>query len=378
MRLIVGPKGSVLGRLVVAALLAVLLAVLAFCSLWALHTSAVQAAPSPFGVALPDTTGPMATGGLWGDIQRWILARQSEFYMALKDAVKLVGTSRPALFLLLGLSMAYGLFHAAGPGHGKVVLTTYLFASGTSARKGAVLALIAAMVQASVAVLLIGIAAVLLNLTSIVITQTAQLLELASYAMFVLLGGWLLLRAWKSAVHAYARLKQGSQFAAGKAASQAHTHHGDDMHEGHEHHDHEHHHHDHDHHHHHDDACGCGHVHAAPLEVIEQAKGFRGMALAVISMGLRPCSGALIVLVFALSQKVFWAGVLSAYAMGLGTGLTVAALALLAVYARSFSQALANRGLSSQAMDWFGTILLFVAGFVVLSFGAILLLANLL
>nr|WP_321460803.1 nickel transporter [uncultured Cohaesibacter sp.] len=379
MRLIVGPKGSVRGRLVVAALLAVL----AFCLLWALHASAVQAAPSPFGVALPDTTGALATGGIWGDIQRWILARQSEFYMALKDAVKLVGTSRPALFLLLGLSMAYGLFHAAGPGHGKVVLTTYLFASGTSARKGAVLALIAAMVQASVAVLLIGIAAVLLNLTSIVITQTAQLLELASYAMFVLLGGWLLLRAWKSAVHAYARLRQGGQFAAGKAASQAHIQHGNDMHEDHEHHDHhdhhEHHHqHDHHHHDHHDEACGCGHVHAAPLEVIEQAKGFRGMALAVISMGLRPCSGALIVLVFALSQKVFWAGVLSAYAMGLGTGLTVAALALLAVYARSFSQALANRGLSSQAMDWFGTILLFVAGLVVLSFGAILLLANLL
>ena len=323
--------------------------------LWMLLPQAAHAAPSPFGVALPDTTGPMATSGLWADIQRWILARQSDFYMALKDAVKLVRTSWPALFLLLGLSMAYGLFHAAGPGHGKVVLTTYLFASGASARKGAILALVAAMVQASVAVLLIGIAAVLLNLTSIVITQTAQLLELASYAMFVILGGWLILRAIRTARHEWERLKGNEPVVA--------------------HHDHDHH----DHHdHHHDETCGCGHSHTAPLEVIEQAKGVRGMALAVISMGLRPCSGALIVLVFALSQKVFWAGVLSAYAMGLGTGLTVAALALIAVYARSFSQALANRGLSSKALDWFGVIILFLAGVIVLTFGGILLLANLL
>ncbi|WP_321447637.1 nickel/cobalt transporter [uncultured Cohaesibacter sp.] len=323
--------------------------------LWMLLPQAAHAAPSPFGVALPDTTGPMATSGLWADIQRWILARQSDFYMALKDAVKLVRTSWPALFLLLGLSMAYGLFHAAGPGHGKVVLTTYLFASGASVRKGAILALVAAMVQASVAVLLIGIAAVLLNLTSIVITQTAQLLELASYAMFVILGGWLILRAIRTARHEWGRLKGNEPVVA--------------------HHDHDHH----DHHdHHHDETCGCSHSHAAPLEVIEQAKGVRGMALAVISMGLRPCSGALIVLVFALSQKVFWAGVLSAYAMGLGTGLTVAALALIAVYARSFSQALANRGLSSKALDWFGVIILFLAGVIVLTFGGILLLANLL
>ncbi|WP_319496558.1 nickel/cobalt transporter [uncultured Cohaesibacter sp.] len=336
------------GRLAVSVVVIALLALF----MWSADSSIAQATPSPFGVALPDTTGPVATGGLWGDIQHWILARQSEFYMALKDSVKLVRTSQPALFLLLGLSMAYGLFHAAGPGHGKVILTTYLFASGASARKGAILALLAAMVQATVAVLLIGIAAVLLNLTSMVITQTAQLLELASYAMFVVLGGWLLWRAFIAFRRVW--LRDGG--------------------------DHDHHHHDHehcDHHHETGEACSCGHAHAASLETIESARGFRGMALAVISMGLRPCSGALIVLVFALSQKVFWAGVLSAYAMGLGTGLTVAVLALVAVYARSFSQALVSRGLSGRAIGWFGAVVLLMAGLVVLSFGGVLLLANL-
>ena len=319
-----------------------------------LAVGSVYAAPSPFGVALPDTTGPMATSGLWAEIQRWILARQSEFYMALKDAVKLVENSWAALAALLGLSFAYGVFHAAGPGHGKVVLTTYLFASGATARKGALLAFIAAMVQASVAVVLIGIAAVVLNLTAVVITQTAQLLELASYGMFVVLGLWLLLRAW--------RAFQGVRANGGEVLHD-HTH--DDHHHGH-------------HHHEHGAECSCGHSHAPAPDVAEQAHGMRGMALAVVSMGLRPCSGALIVLVFALSQKVFWAGVLAAYAMGLGTGMTIAMLALFAVYARAFSQRLLANGPSGGWLDWFGAIILLAAGIVVMGFGLVLLLANLL
>lgn len=315
------------------------------------------AAKSPFGVALPETTGPVASSGVWGAFQQWILAKQAVFYMALKDAVKLVEGNWLALGSLLGLSFAYGAFHAAGPGHGKVVLTTYLFASGATARKGALLALIAAFVQASVAVGLIGIAAVALNLTSLVITQTAQLLELASYAMFVVLGIWLLLRAWK-----------------GFNATRAPAHH--DHHHEHGHHSHSHHHGGHHQEHGHD--CDCGHSHAPDLQIVEQAQGVRGMALAVISMGLRPCSGALIVLVFALSQKVFWAGVLSAYAMGLGTGLTIAILALLATYARSLSQALAESGLSEGGLSLFSAGLLAFAGAIVLMFGSVLLLANLL
>ena len=350
------------------ALLALVLGLL----VWA---SVGHAAPSPFGVAIPDTTGPVATEGLWGAIQQWILARQSDFYLALKDTVKLVEQSPWALFSLLALSFAYGAFHAAGPGHGKVVLTTYLFASGATARKGALLAMIAAMVQASVAVILIGIAAVVLNLTSMVITRTAQLLELASYAMFVVLGLWLLLRAYRAFRSARAIQTQvNGDGAASHHDHGAHDHH----HHDHGHDDHSHDDHSHDDHHHHDGSCSCGHSHAPDVDLVEEAKGARGLMLAVISMGLRPCSGALIVLVFALSQKVFWAGVLSAYAMGLGTGMTISILALTAVYARSFSQRLVAQGISGGIMRWFSSLILFLAGLVVMGFGLLLLLANLL
>ncbi|MCT4654475.1 MAG: nickel/cobalt transporter [Cohaesibacter sp.] len=330
-----------------------------------LGVSGAFAAPSPFGVALPETGGIASTSGWWGEIQSWILARQSEFYLALKNTVKAIESDPLALWGLLGLSFAYGAFHAAGPGHGKVVLTTYLFASGATARRGAVLALIAALVQASVAVGLIAIAALALNLTSMVITQTAMVLELASYALFVVLGLWLLMRAF------------GSWRALQRAGNQSHDHsHSHD----HRHDDHSHDHHD-PHHHHHDHAsgeCGCGHNHVPGIEMVEQAQSLKTMAIAVISMGLRPCSGALIVLVFALSQNVFWAGVLSAYAMGLGTGLSVAVLALFATYARYLSQSLAYKGLSHRAVDWFGMLILALAGIVVAGFGLVLLLANLL
>ena len=66
----------------------------------------------------------------------------------------------------------------------------------------------------------------------------------------------------------------------------------------------------------------------------------RGLA-AIIAVGLRPCSGAILVLVFALTQGLFWAGVASTFVMGLGTAITVAAIATLAVGARGAAAKLA-------------------------------------
>lgn len=299
-------------------------------SLWVHSAYAVS---SPFGVAVPDSTSKVITSGFLGAIQRWILAKQSEFYLALQGMVKLVETSPKALWSLLGLAFAYGIFHAAGPGHGKVVLTTYMFATGANARKGALLAMINATVQATTAVVLISIAAILLNLTSIVITKTAATLQVASYSMFVLLGLWLLMRSW----HAFREMREQNS-----------------------------------------GAPHCHDDHIPSVEAMEHSKGRWGLLMLVFSTGLRPCSGALIVLVFALSQKVFWAGVLASYAMGIGTGITVGSLALMAVYARSFSQGLAGAGGPGHILNWFGVLALFLGGFLVTAFGLVLLLANIL
>jgi nickel/cobalt exporter len=92
---------------------------------------------------------------------------------------------------------------------------------------------------------------------------------------------------------------------------------------------------------------------------------------AVFAVGLRPCSGAIIVLVFALAQGLFWIGVASTFAMGLGTAITVAGIATLAVGARSIA------GRWAKAKPGKGMLLLRAmeagAAVVIIAFGSLLL-----
>jgi nickel/cobalt exporter len=119
---------------------------------------------------------------------------------------------------------------------------------------------------------------------------------------------------------------------------------------------HAHHHHDHAHHHHghahdHDDeAHAWGHAHAPePADLTGRDWLKRGLT-AVVAVGLRPCSGAIIVLVFAMAQGLYAAGVGAVVAMGLGTALTTSALAAVAVFAKGAAlRAAAGRG---QAGEW--------------------------
>ena len=124
-------------------------------------------------------------------------------------------------------------------------------------------------------------------------------------------------------------------------AAAAHDHHG----HGHHHHDHghDHHHHGHDHNDHgpghvHDEHCG--HSHGPTPDQLAGPGGWRRGLGAIVAVGLRPCSGAILVLVFALAQGLFWAGVLATFVMGLGTAITVATIAVLAVSARGLAERL--------------------------------------
>lgn len=93
---------------------------------------------------------------------------------------------------------------------------------------------------------------------------------------------------------------------------------------------------------------------------------------AVLTVGIRPCSGAILVLVFALAQGLFWAGVAATLLMGLGTAITVSAIAIIAVSAKGLA------GRIAAGRDGGGAILLrgieFGAAALVLLFGVGLLL----
>jgi ABC-type nickel/cobalt efflux system permease component RcnA len=284
-----------------------------------------------------------------------IAIAQQHFYSDLVARMGDLKANPWAVWALMGLSFVYGVFHAAGPGHGKAVISGYLVATGEGARRGVVLSFAAAFVQALTAILVVAIAGALLHVTAVTMTAAAEWFEIASYALIALVGAWLL---WSKSFgghhhhHHHAPLP-----AAAGVDGDAHAFAcADDSHAHHDHHGHDHGHDDHGHHHHHDDAHAHDHDFAG-VEAIAAAPGrsrvFRAWS-AIMAVGIRPCSGALIVLVFALSQGLFLAGVAATLAMAVGTGITVAILAALAVSARGLALRLAGGGSAwtERAVHW--------------------------
>ena len=283
----------------------------------------------PFGV--PRGTPPSEVGGFAG----WIRAKQAEFYRMLSGLIRAAKADGSAAYTLLGVSFLYGVFHAAGPGHGKAVISSYLVANNETWWRGIVLSFASALLQAFTAIAIVGIAAALLGATAKAMGNTIRVIEIVSYALIMLIGLRLL---WVKG-RAFLRLLRGGK-PAHSVPDHNHHHHHDHAHErGHAHH-HEHahcQHHDHE-----DEASAWGHAHALePQELTGRHWLRRGLA-AIVAVGLRPCSGAIIVLVFALAQGLFWIGVASTFVMGLGTAITVAAIAMLAVGARGLAGRLAK------------------------------------
>ena len=273
-----------------------------------------------------------------------IAVKQKEFYQALVGSLRSFRANPNAAWLLIGLSFAYGIFHAAGPGHGKAIITSYVVANNETLKKGIVLSFASAFAQAITAIVLVGGLAVLFNLTSIAIQDTAFWLEIGSYILITGLGAFLL---WQKAVRPLAaalalRFNGGGLAVAGGPHGDDHSHH----HHGHHHHDERHHH---GHHHDHeigaDGVCStCGHAHAPTPEMVQGKITLARAVSIVLAVGLRPCTGALIVLVFALSQGMILAGIASTLVMAVGTGITVALLAGLAVGAKDLAVRLFGDG----------------------------------
>jgi nickel/cobalt transporter (NicO) family protein len=355
-------RAACLGRVLGLALAAGVLTVAAALAIdGMMHVAAAQ---TPFGGARPPAAEH--TGGLIG----WLLAKQSEFYREMSSTIRAAKADGSAVWALLGISFAYGIFHAAGPGHGKTVISSYLVANRETARRGIVLAFVSALLQALVAVVLVAVGAWLLHVTADTMCGAERVIAIASYGLIAAFGARLVWTKGASFVRALQVRPGGPELAlASGPALHSHEAHDHDRHEhgahGHGNHAHDH---DHDHHAHehvHDEQCG--HSHGPLPDELAGPGGWRRGLVAIFSVGLRPCSGAIIVLVFALAQGLFWAGIAATFVMGLGTAITVATIAVLAVSARG----IANR--LSGARDGSGALVMrgieFAAAGLVLLFG---------
>src|SRR5690606_29834044 len=146
----------------------------------------------------------------------------------------------------------YGVFHAAGPGHGKAVISSYMLANEVALRRGVMLSFVSAFLQAATAIAVMLLAYFVLRGTSVSMTNAAHFLEIASYVFVTGFGVWLL---WKKAGPLVKRLAGAAPAHSLSAAHASHAHHDHDHHDGHCGHDHHHHGHHHDHAHHHEDGA---------------------------------------------------------------------------------------------------------------------------
>ncbi len=264
---------------------------------------AITAAP---GGAQPGISSPSArpVTGFWN----WLFATQSDLNRRMAAAVKNMRSDNPlnAALVLIGIAFAYGVLHAAGPGHGKSVISAYVLTNKETVRRGIALSFLSALFQALSAILFVAILALVLRQTKTQMDQTEATVETISWGLVAALGAYLMWRQISPLI--------GRRTAAGHDHSHGHAH------------DHV-----------HDANCGCGHSHmAAPADLQGDWSWKKALPLA-LSVGIRPCSGAILLLIFALSQGMLWAGVLGTFAMAFGTAITVSVLAALAVSSREWA-----------------------------------------
>lgn len=303
---------------------------------FAVAFAAAAHAQSPFGVGAAEPA--FDVGGPLGSFFAWINSHQQAFYRSLTNALKAMREDLYALSGLVALSFAYGIFHAAGPGHGKAVISSYMIANEVELRRGIAISFISALLQGVTAILLVGMAFYLLRGSGITMTAATWAMEVASFALIALFGAWLLvrkvisLRAHPSILSAAAAplpsprtlsaasTAPTSRFQAIEVTDHDYSGSGDYC-----------------------ETCGVSH---APDPRLLGGSRFRAREAwsAIVAVGLRPCSGAILVMSFSLLNSLYLGGILSVLAMALGTAITVSLLAVLAVTAKDVAVRFAGSG----------------------------------
>lgn len=254
---------------------------------------------------------------------------------------------------LILFSLAYGVLHAVGPGHGKVVITTYLATHRSQLKTSLQLTLAASLLQGLVAIALATVVLTLLHLSSRALHVSSFWLEKGSFLLVIGLGLMLALRAirrlWQAARRPAAAPRIQRAMPLRTATHPAPVPH-----------------------HHHHEHCGCGHRHLPSADELNQADGWRTRLAIVLAMGLRPCSGALLVLLFAKVLDVFLWGVAAALVMALGTALTISLLAAAVCYCRRIVERL-SRASAPAAWQRIAWATLALAGGLVLAASGVLL-----
>ncbi len=294
--------------------------------------------------------------GPWTRLTLTVMEQQRSLHRELAGAIRTLRSegSPAAAWSLILLSFLYGLFHAAGPGHGKAVIGAYLLTHESALKRGLLVAAASSLVQGLTAILLVGSLVGLIGLSQRDTQAAVGRLESASFALIAFLGAWLTLRALLALGRRLGLARLGGRPDLAQVPAQL------------------------DGHHHAPEpgaACHCGHTHVPDPAALERPLSLRTAAAMVLSIGIRPCSGAVLVLLFAEVLGLRLAGIAAVFVMSCGTALAVAALALVAVYFRRLAGLLLQaRG---EILVLAGNGVALAGGLVILALGASLFLGSL-
>ncbi|PKH05620.1 nickel/cobalt transporter [Moritella sp. Urea-trap-13] len=301
----------------------------------------------------------MTTGMHW---QKQINSELSELLYAAKHEGLMAGMS------LMVMSFLYGILHSVGPGHGKLIVTTYIATQDAKVKLSLIITLVSSLMQALVAVGLVSVLLMLFDASMRDINHKAELLIPLSFYTAILLGVVII---WRNLVLMYRVVKdnkkalnsndssviqrltplsdaQQTAFTASPLANHVH-----------------------------DENCGCGHQHVVSSAQINDASSFKEYLAIILSIGIRPCTGAIMVLLFANMLDIYWLGIVSAVVMALGTALTTSTIAIMTITGkqavRRYLSAGKQRKAPSNQVNISKFIVPIVGGLVLILLGVLLL-----
>ncbi|WP_373819752.1 nickel/cobalt transporter [Glaesserella sp.] len=238
---------------------------------------------------------------------------QRSFNLELSASLRaLKENSQQAGLSLMAISFLYGVFHAVGPGHGKFVLTSYLSLEKTKLPKAMKITLLSALVQGLVAISLVTVIVVLFTLSRSYFNLTLKWVERGSFIIMMFFGAYWCYQAVKTLLPKKKKRLQIKSISFSPSDTSIQR---TQLHQ-------------------HSENCGCGHKHLPSAKELDNAQDWKSVWLLILSIGLRPCTGAVLVLFLSYTLDLYLWGVASALAMALGTGLTLTLFAWFVLFAR--------------------------------------------
>ena len=240
-----------------------------------------------------------------GFIANYLLTIQSvqrDLHTNLSDALRDIRNNGfRASIVLVVMSFIYGFLHAAGPGHGKVIISTYLLSHECQLRRGVVLSFVAAFTQGLTAVVIVTVAFWLMEVSMGQTRRIVNHVEVVSFAMVAIVGLYITCMQARSL---WRKITTSGKAIGNRAGGSE----------------------------------GCDHHHGPGANELEKELSLQSFTGIILSIGIRPCSGAVIVLLLAFALGHVVAGLFAVVAMSLGTAVSITLLATFSVYFRRVAQ----------------------------------------